>query len=192
MENPFSYSDYVTGEAFCNKAQEQKDLIYYAQNSQNVLLYSHRRMGKTSLVHQVKHRLKKAKPTVNSIYIDLYGSLSENDFIDAILTGLTQIESRLERILKQMAGLKVTGRIDPVTSLPTLSASILPREKPEYLEKALAILAPIPRNKECWSFSMSFRRWPNIQRKVLKSVFAKLFRSIIISATYFQAARSIF
>jgi AAA+ ATPase superfamily predicted ATPase len=174
MENPFSYSDYVTGEAFCNKAQEQKDLIYYAQNSQNVLLYSHRRMGKTSLVHQVKHRLKKAKPTVNSIYIDLYGSLSENDFI------------------KQMAGLKVTGRIDPVTSLPTLSASILPREKPEYLEKALAILAPIPRNKECWSFSMSFRRWPNIQRKVLKSVFAKLFRSIIISATYFQAARSIF
>ena len=61
MENPFSYSDYVTGEAFCDRATEQKDLIYYARNSQNVLLYSHRRMGKTSLVHQVIGRLKKAK-----------------------------------------------------------------------------------------------------------------------------------
>jgi len=141
MDNPFSYSDYVTGKAFCNRDREQTDLIYYAQNSQNVLVYSHRRMGKTSLVHQVTHQLKKAKPTVKSVYIDLYGSLDENDFIDAILTGLTQIESKLERILKQMAGLKVAGSIDPVTNLPTLSASIKPREKPEYLDKALTILA---------------------------------------------------
>ena len=141
MENPFSYSDYVTGEAFCNRAKEQKDLIYYAQNSQNVLLYSHRRMGKTSLLHQVIRKLKKAKPAVKSVYIDLYGSLDENDFIDAILTGLTQIESKLERILKQMAGLKVAGSIDPVTNLPTLSASIKLKERPEYLDKALTILA---------------------------------------------------
>ena len=141
MKNPFSYSDYVTGEAFCNRAREQKDLIYYAQNSQNILLYSHRRMGKTSLVHQVIRRLKKAKPTVKSVYIDLYGSLDENNFIDAVLSGLAQIESRLERLLSQVAGLKIAGSIDPVTNLPTLSASIKPREKPEYLEKALNILA---------------------------------------------------
>ena len=141
MENPFSYSDYVTGEAFCNREKEQKDLIYFAQNSQNVLLYSHRRMGKTSLVHQVIRTLKKAKPIVQSVYIDLYGSLDENDFIDAILTGLMQIESKIEWVLRQMAGLKVTGSIDPITNLPTLSASIKPREKPEYLEKALTILA---------------------------------------------------
>jgi AAA+ ATPase superfamily predicted ATPase len=148
MENPFSYSEYVTGEAFCNRGIEQKDLIYYAQNSQNVLIFSHRRMGKTSLVHQVIHRLKKAKPKVNSVYIDLYGTLDENDFIDAILTGLTQIESKLERILKQVAGLKVTGSIDPLTNLPTLSASIKPREKPEYLEKALNLLASYSSNQK--------------------------------------------
>ena len=148
MENPFSYSEYVTGEAFCNRGAEQKDLIYYAQNSQNVLIFSHRRMGKTSLLHQVIHRLKKSKPKINSVYIDLYGTLDENDFIDAILTGLTQIESKLERILKQMAGLKVTGSIDPLTNLPTLSASIKPREKPEYLEKALNLLASYSTNQK--------------------------------------------
>ena len=31
MGNPFSYLDYVTGEAFCDRAAEQKDLIHYAQ-----------------------------------------------------------------------------------------------------------------------------------------------------------------
>ena len=141
MDNPFSYSDYVTGEAFCDRVTEQKDLIYYARNSQNVLLYSHRRMGKTSLVQQVIRRLRSARPKVRSIYIDLYGTLDENDFIDAVLTGLTQIESKLEQLLKQMAGLKITGSIDPVSNLPTLSASIKPREKPEYLEKALNLMA---------------------------------------------------
>ena len=148
MENPFSYSEYVTGEAFCNRGAEQKDLIYYAQNSQNVLIFSHRRMGKTSLLHQVIHRLKKSKPKINSVYIDLYGTLDENDFIDAILTGLTQIESKLERLLKQMAGLKVTGGFDPLTSLPTLSASIKPREMPEYLDKALNLLGSYSTNQK--------------------------------------------
>ena len=141
MENPFSYSEFVTGDAFCNRGKEKKDLIYYAQNSQNILLYSHRRMGKTSLVHEVIYRLKKTKPRVNSVYIDLYGTLGENDFIDALLTGLVQIESKLERILKQLSGLKITGSFDPVTGLPTLSASIKPREKPWYLEKTLQVLA---------------------------------------------------
>jgi len=141
MENPFSYSNYVTGKSFCNRLAEQKDLIYFAKNSQNILLYSHRRMGKTSLLHQVMNRLKKTRPRVNSVYIDLYGTLDENDFIDAVLTGVTQIESRIEKIFKQMSGLKLTGSIDPATNLPTLSASIKPKEKPEYLEKALDLLA---------------------------------------------------
>ena len=141
MKNPFSYSDFVSGEAFCNREKEQQDLIYYTQHSQNILLYSHRRMGKTSLIHQVIHRLKRATPKIRSVYVDLYGTLDENDFIDALLTGLTQIESKLERILKMAAGLKVTGSLDPVSGLPTLAASISPGERPVYLEKALQILA---------------------------------------------------
>ena len=40
----------------------------------------------------------------------------------------------------RLPGLKVTGSFDPVTGLPTLSASIKPRETPQYLEKALQVL----------------------------------------------------
>lgn len=140
-ENPFSYSDLVTGEAFCNRKQEQKDLIYYAQNSQNVLLFSNRRMGKTSLIHQVIQRLKKTRPKIRSIYIDLYGTLDEKDFIVAVFNGFTQIESRLERVLKLAAGLKVSGTLDPITGQPSVSVTIDPTERPLYLQKAMQTLA---------------------------------------------------
>jgi hypothetical protein len=51
--NPFSHSGIVTGEAFCNREKELSDLAYLAVHSQNALLFSHRRMGKTSLIYQL-------------------------------------------------------------------------------------------------------------------------------------------
>jgi len=39
MDNPFTHSRVVTGESFCNRQQELKDLTYYAQNNQTVLLW---------------------------------------------------------------------------------------------------------------------------------------------------------
>ena len=75
MENPFTHSRVVTGESFCNRQQELKDLTYYVKNNQTVLLYSHRRTGKTSLIFELMGKLKKLRPVVRSIYIDLYGTL---------------------------------------------------------------------------------------------------------------------
>ena len=38
MDNPFSHSRVATGESFWNRQQEIKDLTYYVQNNQTVLL----------------------------------------------------------------------------------------------------------------------------------------------------------
>ena len=62
MDNPFTHSRVVTGESFCNRRQEIKDLTYYVQNNQTVLLYSHRRTGKTSLIFELMGKLKKMRP----------------------------------------------------------------------------------------------------------------------------------
>ena len=40
MDNPFTPSRVVTGESFCNRRKELKELSYYVQNNQTVLLYS--------------------------------------------------------------------------------------------------------------------------------------------------------
>ena len=53
MKNPFSFSGIVEDPAFCNREKEQTDLTRFIGNSQNVLLYSHRRFGKTSLINRV-------------------------------------------------------------------------------------------------------------------------------------------
>lgn len=141
MENPFSHSGIVTGEAFCNRDQEIKDLTYLARHSQNVLLYSHRRTGKTSLIHQLMLKLKKQRPAIKSVYIDLYGSIDEKDFIEAVFTGLAQIESKIDKLLKLASGLKLSSSVDPQTGQPSISVSISPNDRPKYLENAMNALS---------------------------------------------------
>ncbi|MGD8835072.1 MAG: AAA family ATPase, partial [Desulfobacteraceae bacterium] len=141
MDNPFSHSGVVTGEAFCNRKQELKELIYHAKNSQNILLYSHRRMGKTSLVHQVMRKLERQRPRIRPIYIDLYGSIDVKDFIEAIFSGLAQIETKIDKLLKLVSGLKLSGSVDPMTGQPSVSVSLEPSDKPNYLDKAMGALA---------------------------------------------------
>lgn len=141
MKNPFSHSGVVTGAAFCNRRQELKDLIYHAKNAQNVLLYSHRRMGKTSLVHQVMHKLNNQRPQTKSVYIDLYGSTEVKDFIEAVFSGLAQIETRLDKLLKLVSGLKLSGSVDPITGQPSIAVSLDQPDKTNYLDNAMNALA---------------------------------------------------
>jgi len=140
MKNPFKYSRLVTNKAFCNREYEQEQLLDLIKNSENVLLYSHRKTGKSSLIFKVFNRLIEEKYNIKTIYIDLYGTLSEQDFIDAVFTGLTQIEPSYKKILKSITGLKMISSIDPVTSLPTISISSEPTEKKNLLAKAMQTL----------------------------------------------------
>ena len=127
MENPFSYTGIVSGDAFCNREREQTELMRFIKGSQNVLLYSHRRYGKSSLIHKLKGRLQRQRPKVDCVYIELYGTLSEKDFVAAILASLNQIESRLERLVKIVRGaiesVKLGASIDPISGTPSVSVS---------------------------------------------------------------------
>jgi AAA+ ATPase superfamily predicted ATPase len=107
MDTPFTPSKGVTGQSFCNRRKEIEELSYYVQNNQTVLLYSHRRRGKTSLIFELMDKLKR-RPAIRSIYIDLYGTVDENDFIATTFSALSQIESKFEKLLKLTAGLKLS------------------------------------------------------------------------------------
>ncbi|HBN23129.1 MAG TPA: ATPase, partial [Holosporales bacterium] len=93
MKNPFSYTSIVEGESFCNRQKEKDELLSFIINSQNILLYSHRRYGKTSLIFEVFKKAKHKRPKINTMHVDLYGTLSEKEFVAAILSSLSQIES---------------------------------------------------------------------------------------------------
>lgn len=55
--NPFYYGGVVSVNAFCNREQEQEDLLLVMANCEKLFIYSERRFGKTSLIKQVINRL---------------------------------------------------------------------------------------------------------------------------------------
>ncbi|MBU3915731.1 ATP-binding protein, partial [bacterium] len=100
MNNPFAFGIVVEGESFCNRATELDDMLKYCLTSQNVLIYSHRRTGKTSLMHQVFNVLERENPSIRKLHIDLYGVLTENQFVSNIFKSFSQIESKIEKLVE--------------------------------------------------------------------------------------------
>ncbi|MGB9613743.1 MAG: hypothetical protein ACPL4K_06205 [Candidatus Margulisiibacteriota bacterium] len=53
MKNPFYFGKEVTGEAFTNRKSEVKELLSDIEQGLNIIIYSPRRYGKTSLIKEV-------------------------------------------------------------------------------------------------------------------------------------------
>ena len=53
MKNPFVYGKIVSGEYFCNRDKEVKELAAEIITCQNIIIFSPRRYGKTSLIRQI-------------------------------------------------------------------------------------------------------------------------------------------
>ncbi|MBU0693503.1 MAG: ATP-binding protein [Candidatus Omnitrophica bacterium] len=79
MKNPFIYGMEVSGDAFCNRKDEIKEISRDIKNSHNVILFSQRRFGKTSLIKEVFRACR--KKGIVTIYVDLYPVLCEEKFI---------------------------------------------------------------------------------------------------------------
>lgn len=79
MKNPFIYDALVQDSSFCGREQEINDIKEYVKNGRNVLLYSKRRFGKSSLIKEIfKNRLD-AKQYV-TIYADVFDIIKPVDF----------------------------------------------------------------------------------------------------------------
>ncbi|MCL5674981.1 MAG: ATP-binding protein [Candidatus Omnitrophica bacterium] len=85
MHNPFIIG-IAKDKDFCNRGKELKELKKYAINGQNVVFYSPRRYGKSSLIQKLLKQLK----TENflTVYIDLFSISSREDFISKLADGI--------------------------------------------------------------------------------------------------------
>ena len=83
MKNPFKYGKVVTGDDFADREEEIKQLVKDLTSGQNIILYSPRRYGKTSLIIRVLEILNR-KNFITS-FIDLYGCTSISDLVDKII-----------------------------------------------------------------------------------------------------------
>ena len=144
IKNPFTFSNIVTGSDFCNRKKEQKDLLEFIRSSQNVLLYSHRRTGKTSLIKQVFLGLKEQAPDIKALYIDLYGTTSEREFMTRMFQQLNILESGTDKLLSLLKNsiekFSFQISIDPATGSPSISPSFKAADETLVLKNLMELL----------------------------------------------------
>jgi AAA+ ATPase superfamily predicted ATPase len=147
MKNPFVVTGVVDDPSFCNRQQEQAELKNHIENSQNVLLFSHRRYGKTSLILKVFKSLRNIVP----VYVDLYGTTSIEDFIKSLIKGASVLEPKSNRFIKlireSISGLSISFGFDPISQAPNISASFDRKPGAADIEAVYQLVQRVARKK---------------------------------------------
>lgn len=124
--NPFSLKELSLEEPFCDREKEMKELTSHALNFANVVLYSPRRYGKTSLVKRVQ-RVVQQRDTV-TIYVDFFGVESleavANKFATYLYSYCHHNENLFRRAMKFISLWRPVIKPDPemgvtITAEPT-------------------------------------------------------------------------
>lgn len=100
--NPFSFDKEASGEGFCNREKEIEELLGNIRSCHNVIIFSQRRYGKTSLIKKVLGLAK--QEGFLAVYVSLYHILSEEDFVIAYARALASAthESSLEKVFQTL------------------------------------------------------------------------------------------
>lgn len=126
-ENPFKYGKTVDGPFFYGRERELEEIKSSMRSALNLIIYSPRRMGKSSLVLKALRELEaEGYPTV---YIDFFKVTSREKFIELYARELMRGEKNWTRGLKWLQG--VIRGIRPVMGLdpggsPELRLSVDP------------------------------------------------------------------
>jgi hypothetical protein len=100
MQNPFYFREIPIDAPFCNRKNEMKELGSHAVNKANVVLFSPRRFGKTSLVKRLQAELVKQGTT--PLYIDFFGVDSIDDLASRLASRIYATAGDSEPLLKKI------------------------------------------------------------------------------------------
>lgn len=121
--NPFQTNAYRGPEYFIDRQRETKALIEAILNERNITLFSHRRLGKTMLLHHVFAQLDQSKYA--PVFIDLFASRNLVHFaqkMTEVLYGQKILhQNRLSKIL---GSLGASLSFDPLTGSPQVNFNV--------------------------------------------------------------------
>ena len=145
MSNPFTLKVISNHTFFCNRIKEQADLLSFAGSRTNVVLYSPRRYGKTSLIRRVQDRLVKEQEALVS-YTDFFGASSVDDVARRIAKSIYQMLQPHDNLFRKSLKLLKTFKpvLQPSEDGSTFTLSVQPAAPAlsgiELLEKTMADL----------------------------------------------------
>jgi hypothetical protein len=147
MENPFEYQRIVVGETFVDRNQELKTILEAIRSGENLLLYSPRRLGKSSLLKEALRRVQKERICV---YVDLWECLTESEIAEKLASGI--INATYSTLEKAGSALKefITSARPLITLEPDggigLKLDFFEQEK--TLKETLAMIESIAERKK--------------------------------------------
>ncbi len=124
MHSPFPYDKLPQGSEFYGRRLELEQLERATLHSNNVLIHSKRRMGKSSLI---RYFLESKKESALCIYVDIFDITSKEEFAKALLSALSNAtKGDLKSTIKKLASLFKRVRVEPTIDPETLEYSLKP------------------------------------------------------------------
>lgn len=136
MINPFYIKEIPVDGTFCNRVKELRELESYAKSHTNVVVFSPRRFGKTSLVRRVQANLIKEKYLI--IFCDFFGVTSAEDIAARITKSIYTVTQKNENVFRK--ALKFLTAFRPVLE-STAEGGISLSLQPAFKKSGIDIIA---------------------------------------------------
>lgn len=124
MKSPFPYETIADSSTFYGRSEELKSLNSFVKTSNNVLIHSKRRMGKSTLIQELFRRVQK---DFLCIYCDIFDITSKEDFARLLLKSISNIEQNdFKELFKKFSELFKRVRLEPSFDPNTSKFSLKP------------------------------------------------------------------
>ena len=141
LENPFLTKGYESAEYFCDRDDETAALISNIKNGRDTTLVSPRKFGKTGLILHTFEAIKKKRLKFDTLYVDIYATLSLGDFTktlaEAIMQAFPERTSIGKAFLTFLKALRPTLTYDSMNGSPQLQFNYGSVAEKEYTLKSL-------------------------------------------------------
>lgn len=126
--NPFPTVDYISPDYFCDREEEQKQIIESITNHRNITVVSRRRLGKTALIKHCFH-IYKSNNAFSLHFFDIYATQNLGDFVNLFAVSLLgYYDSKTEKVLTRITNLLGRFRpkltFDELTGQPSIELSL--------------------------------------------------------------------
>ncbi|MEA3544318.1 MAG: ATP-binding protein [Thermodesulfobacteriota bacterium] len=121
---PFPYETFASDQTFIGRRNEIKILKTHIQNSTNLLVFSKRRMGKSSLIQET---FREIDQDYLCLYIDIFEITSAEDFGASLLKSLSNAKKGdIKEVMTWLSRLFKRTRVEPTINPDTLEYSFKP------------------------------------------------------------------
>ena len=151
MKNPFVFGTVVDNENFTDRKKEIEGMVLDLQSRTNLVVFSPRRYGKTSLIFRVMDRLREIG--VVCAYADLYSVTSKAKFVDVLASsvarsGAGKIDEMIRSIKEAIPPIKMTIRPEADPDMSGIEIEVSKAGDADYnLAKMFDLPAKIARKK---------------------------------------------